>query len=76
MQWENRKEADLDSGLDLGTESFDVYGGAVVLLERQLVPVGGFASLETSFRATTLERVSLVVHCGAGVLLEHRQHAV
>ena len=39
-------------------------------------PSRWIASLETSSRATTLERVSLVVHCGAGVLLEHRQHAV
>ena len=36
-------------------ESLDVYGGAVVLLERQLVPEGGLRLWRPRSRATTLE---------------------
>ena len=75
MQLKNRKETDFDSGLDLGTETFDVYGGAVGLLERQLAQLVDHVSGDLVSGDNT-RRVSLVVLGGAGVLLENRQHAV
>ena len=40
MQFEGHDGVDLNSGCNFWTESFDAYGGAVVLLERRLVPGG------------------------------------
>jgi hypothetical protein len=54
---------------------FDVYGGAVVLLERLLFQVGGHGVLDLGSGGNS-RRELFDVNGGAGVLLEHRQFAV
>ena len=54
---------------------FDVYGGAVVLLERRLVSVEGLYTFDFGSGGNS-QRESFDVNGGAWVLLEHRLFAV